>query len=74
MKRSEMVNRLKEAFSEDSNYLLFPIAEVTERSETIAKIALNVVEESGMLPPRHPNPTFEQQLENRCLNFWEEEN
>ena len=57
MKRSEMIKIMEENYSEEMN---------------MDKI-LSVIEKAGMLPPRNPNATFEQQLEHNGLNFWEED-
>ena len=57
MKRSEMIKIMEENYSEEMN---------------MDKI-LSIIEKAGMLPPRNPNATFEQQLEHNGLNFWEED-
>lgn len=58
MKRSEMIKIMEMS--------------INEKNINMNKILL-AMEKAGILPPRNPNATFEQQLEHHGLNFWEKE-
>lgn len=58
MKRSEMVEIMSDKYLKD---------------KLLCSAILEMVEQAGMLPPRNPNVTFEQQLEHNGLHFWEAE-
>jgi len=60
MKRSEMIKLMNVYFR-------------IHKSESSMDKLLWMIEKAGMLPPRNPNATFEQQLGHKGLHFWEKE-
>ena len=59
MKRSEMIKLMEKYFN-------------TRTASSMDEL-LSIMEKLGMMPPRNPNITFEQQSEHKTLHIWEEE-
>lgn len=54
------------------------MVKIMESHKTSMDELLTIMEKEGMLPPRNPNATFEEQITRRGngqsgLNFWENE-
>jgi len=59
MKRSEMIKLMDKYFD-------------TRTASSMDEL-LSIMEKLGMMPPRNPNITFEQQSEHKTLHIWEDE-